>query len=137
MAKLDKSSISDIFRLSTVLYAEDNYNISPVQIQKKLIENALLDINREDYVNTLELSQYINDKYQITILAEEIWKIVSTPKYNDTVFHCYKQDSDNSLVCLTKERKEKIATSKVMHIDDYINQYIEEKYLHQFYLFLL
>lgn len=126
MAKLDKSSISDIFRLSTVLYAEDNYNISPVQIQKKLIENALLDINRDDYVNTLELSQYINDKYQITILAEEIWKIVSTPKYNDTVFHCYKQDSDNSLVCLTKERKEKIATSKVMHIDDYINQYIEE-----------
>lgn len=126
MAKLDKSSISDIFRLSTVLYAEDNYNISPVQIQKKLIENALLDINKDDYVNTLELSQYINDKYQITILAEEIWKIVSTPKYNDTVFHCYKQDSDYSLVCLTKERKEKITSSKVMHIDDYIIQYIEE-----------
>lgn len=129
MAKLDKSSIRDIFRLSTVLYAEDNYNISPVQIQKKLIENALLDINRDDYVNTLELSQYINDKYQITILAEEIWKIISTPKYIDTVFHCYKQDSDNFLVCLTKERKERIANSKVVHIDDFIIQYIEENQL--------
>ena len=93
-------------------YAEDNYNISPVQIQKKLIENALLDINRDDYVNTLELSQYINDKYQITILAEEIWKIVSTPKYNDTVFHCYKQDSDNSLVFLPKKEKRKLLLAK-------------------------
>lgn len=129
MAKLDKSSIRDIFRLSTVLYAEDNYNISPVQIQKKLIENALLDINRDDYVNTLELSQHINDKYQITILAEEIWKIVTNPKFNDTVFHCYKQDTDTSLVCLTKERKDRIANSKVIHIDDFINQYIEEHQL--------
>lgn len=59
MAKLDKSSIRDIFRLSTVLYVEDNYNISPMQIQKKLIENALLDLNKDEYVNTLELSQYI------------------------------------------------------------------------------
>lgn len=48
MAKLDKSSIRDIFRLSTVLYVEDNYNISPMQIQKKLIENALLDLNKEN-----------------------------------------------------------------------------------------
>lgn len=127
MAKLDKSSIRDIFRLSTVLYVEDNYNISPMQIQKKLIENALLDLNKDEYVNTLELSQYINDRYQITILAEEIWKIVTTPKFNDTVFHCYKQDADNSLVCLTKERKEKIANSKVMHIDDFISLYIEEQ----------
>ena len=126
MAKLDKSSIRDIFRLSTVLYVEDNYNISPMQIQKKLIENALLDLNKDEYVITLELSQYINDRYQITILAEEIWKIVTTPKFNDTVFHCYKLDADNSLVCLTKERKEKIANSKVMHIDDFISLYIEE-----------
>lgn len=126
MTKLDKSSIRDIFRLSTILYAEENYKISPMQIQKKLIENALLDLNKDDYVNILELSQYINDKYHITILAEEIWKIVTNYKFKDIVFHCYKQDSDNSIVCLTKERKERIVSSKVMHIDDFINQYIEE-----------
>ena len=129
MAKLDKSLIRDIFRLSTVLYAEDNYKISPMQIQKKLIENALLDLNKDEYVNILELSQYINDKYQITILAEEIWRIVTNSKFKDIVFHCYKQDSDDSLVCLTKERKERISSCKVLHIDDFINQYVEANHL--------
>lgn len=70
---------ANIFRLSAILYASNNYQISPVQLHKKIIEDALYTNNSTNGISIESLAQYIGppillhlqmknlEKYSITI----------------------------------------------------------------------
>ena len=40
---------NQLFRLAAVLYADNNYEVTPKTIHRKIIESVLLECNKPDY----------------------------------------------------------------------------------------
>ena len=55
---------NQLFRLATVLYADNNYEVAPKTIIKKVIESALLS-NGNKSISTHNLIDFIFDTYNL------------------------------------------------------------------------
>ena len=69
---------SQLFRLATVLYADNNYEVAPKTIHRKIIESVLLECNAKEF-SVHQIIDFIQDNYSITFEEEAIKDIV----YND------------------------------------------------------
>jgi len=58
---MNQQQQSNIFRLSAILYANDNYTISPMQLHRKVIEDALYQLNDNNGVTIAGLANYIGE----------------------------------------------------------------------------
>lgn len=84
----------NIFRLAAVLYADDNYTISQIQLHKKILENALFELNSSDWVSATTVANFICNTYSLIFTEEEIIKLVTNPKFADKVFQSYSEGEE-------------------------------------------
>ena len=111
---------NDLFRLSAILYADNNYEVSSQTIHKKIIESALYT-NDNKYISILDLCQEIEGLYKLVFTEDDILNVINSPK-NDG-FEQANVNGDN-VVRLTSRRLDSIA-SKIQDktIDDYISEF--------------
>ena len=67
---------NQLFRLATVLYADNNYEVAPKTIHRKIIESSLLD-NENRQMSIHDIIDYIDENYHFTFDEEEIKSIVN------------------------------------------------------------
>lgn len=114
---------NQLFRLATVLYADNNYEVTPKTIHRKIIESSLLD-NDNKQMTIHEIIDYIGENYHFTFDEEEIKSIINNPK--ETGFSVGKDKAFEYLICLTEQRKQTLI-SKVnkQNIDYFIEEFIK------------
>lgn len=110
------------FRMSAILYADRNYNLSPRTVLRKVIESAFLQVGNEE-MSAFELIKHCNDHYSIIISLEELRELV-----NRRSEHFLTTDitRDHFMLRLTDSRHEhlqdKVAESS---IDSFIEKFSE------------
>jgi hypothetical protein len=115
---------NQLFRLSAVLYADNNYIVSGKTTLRKIIETGLFAMER-DSVSTHELIDFISDNYNLHIEEVEISDILSSKK-QDSFLVSFKNDT--KLLSLTEKRKTQIQAKIDEHtIEFFIDLYIQEK----------
>ena len=70
---------NQLFRLAAVLYADNNYEVTPKTIHRKIIESALLDCENKE-MSIHQIIDFIETNYHFTFDEEEIKSIVTNPK---------------------------------------------------------
>jgi hypothetical protein len=77
----------NIFRLSAILYADQNYNVSTKLIIKKIVESVFLELDKST-LSIHDIIDYCEQKYALQFDYEEIKKIVDDEKDNSfTVYY--------------------------------------------------
>ena len=79
---MDAKQQANVFRMSATLFANNNYQISPVQLHRKVIEDALFVMNNEDGVTLGVLADYIEKEYFFDFDESELHKVLHDPKFN-------------------------------------------------------
>lgn len=97
--KMDDSSI---FRLSAILYADQNYNLSTRTTIRKIIEAVFLELD-EDSITIDKIIDYCKEKYYLDFDYEEIKSIVNDEKNN--AFKLYYPKNDEVYVQFDPNRK--------------------------------
>lgn len=87
---------ADIFRLAAILYADNNYEVNPKMIHRKIIESILLD-NNNNIIGIHTLIDAIKTKYELDFTFEEIQDIVNDNKYFNSSY-CKNEDIKISLI---------------------------------------
>ena len=111
----------NLFRLATVLYADNNYEVSPKKIYKKVVESALLS-NGNKSINIHKLIDIIFDKYKLHFDEQEIKNIISADKHE----HFLLNEKNGELKVVLAEKRRVVIEEKVSTktIDFFINDFI-------------
>ena len=64
-------SKNQLFRLAAVLYADNNYEVAPKTIIRKVIESALLS-NGNKAINIHSLIDFVHESYNLHLVEEEV-----------------------------------------------------------------
>lgn len=110
---------SQLFRLATVLYADNNYEVSPKTIHRKIIESVFLESNAKE-LTVHQIIDFVQDNYNITLEEEGIEDIVNSKREKRFLIN-YR--NDNLYICLSEKRKQTLLT-KIS--DKTISYFIEE-----------
>lgn len=114
---------NSIFRLSAILYADQNYNVSAKTTIKKIIEAVFIDLDL-DSLSIHEIIDYCRDKYYLDFDYEEIKSIVTDEK-NDA-FELYYPKDDEIYVQFDANRKALIKSKLTANsIDQFITLFKE------------
>jgi len=115
---------NQLFRLAAVLYADNNYEVSPKTIHRKIIESSLLDCENKE-MSIHQIIDYIETHYHLTFDEEEIKAIVTNQKENG--FHLGKDKGNDYLVSLTEQRKQTLISKLNAHnIEYFITEFIKQ-----------
>ncbi|MCE1167708.1 MAG: hypothetical protein LWX70_06395 [Sphingobacteriia bacterium] len=110
---------NQLFRLAAVLYADNNYEVTPKTIHRKIIESVLLECNSVEFT-VHQIIDFVNDNYKIIFEEETIKEIVKNEKNR---FLTNFRD-DNLYVCLTQERKHTLLSKiESKNIDFFISEF--------------
>lgn len=120
---------ANIFRLSAILYANDNYTISPVQLHRKVIEDALYQLNDSNGLTVVGLANYVSEKYLINFTEKEVELVLHNPKFN-TIFRAVPVGAE-TVYCLQDERRRLLDERKPKTLNDFISEYIQQNGLAQ------
>lgn len=119
---MNQQQQANIFRLSAILFANDNYTISPVQLHRKVVEDALYQLNDPNGISIEGLALYINQKYLIDFTDKEIEFVLHNVKFKD-IFKP-KVVGGTTLYLLHDERREILDGRKPKTLDDFINEFL-------------
>ncbi len=72
----------NVFRVAAVIYAGNNYEVSPRQIHRKVIQDALYNLSGS-FVSIGSLAEYINENYSLLFSPEEIMTILTDKRFKD------------------------------------------------------
>jgi uncharacterized protein YoxC len=97
---------NQLFRLAAVLYADNNYEVAPKTIHKKIIESVLLECGKVEY-SVHQIIDFIQDKYKLTFEEEAVKDIVTSKKEDGFLTN---QRNGDLFVCLTEKRKQTLLT---------------------------
>lgn len=120
---MDLQQQANVFRLSATLFANNNYQISPVQLHKKVIEDALYVLNDEDGVTLGALADYIEKEYFFNFDETELGKVLYDPKFSD----CFEWNSSantDKKYFLKKTRREQLNQRTTKTLNDFISEYL-------------
>jgi hypothetical protein len=121
---MNQENNNQLFRLAAVLYADNNYEVSPKTIHRKIIESSLLDCQSKE-MSIHQIIDYIETHYHLTFDEEEINAIVTSPKEDG--FHLGKDKGNNYLVSLTEQRKQTLLSKLNSHnIEYFITEFIKQ-----------
>lgn len=95
-----------LFRLATVLYADNNYEVAPKTILRKVIESALIS-NSNKQISTHATIDLIQKSYGLHLDEEEVKSIVRVEKDNFII----NEKNGEIIVCLTEKRKRLIESN--------------------------
>ena len=99
-----KNSPEEIFRLAAVLYADNNYEVSPKTIYRKVIEAALVtDFNKPKSIH--DIIDFINEHFNLTFDEQEVRAIVTSD--NDERF-LQRFKGDEVVVWLSEKEKHQL-----------------------------
>lgn len=109
-----------LFRLSAVLYADNNYEVVPKTIHRKVIESALLECGMEEY-SVHQIIDFIQERYSITFDEESVREIVTSKKEEGFLTN---HRNGNLYVCLSEKRKQTLQ-AKISNktIDFFISEF--------------
>ena len=109
-----------LFRLSAVLYADNNYEVAPKTIHRKVIESALLECGMEEY-SVHQIIDFIQERYSITFDEESVREIVTSKKEEGFLTN---HRNGNLYVCLSEKRKQTLQ-AKISNktIDFFISEF--------------
>jgi hypothetical protein len=119
---MDKKYDSEMFRLASVLYADNTYDIKPRNIKRKILESIFIDNNNKQ-LNIHDILDIIESRYKLIFDITEIEDVVK--KENESKFYInYNKDSE-LLISLTPPRfkylKENTAAKSIdFHLDRFI-----------------
>lgn len=117
---MNANPTNELFRLSAILYADNNYEVSPKTTHRKIIESALIE-NGNQFISISKLCIYINNTYELVFSENEITDIVKSPKNLgfETSFN-----KGQLIVRLTTERENTLRSKiKDKTIEDYIVEF--------------
>lgn len=120
---MDTQQKQNIFRLSATIYANNNYEISTIQLHKRVIEDALLQIDNSDGVSLDYLADYIEREYLFGFSDEELKKVLNNEKFKDVFY--VKPVIGGFLYLLTPGRKAILKSRNTKVLGDYIREYLE------------
>lgn len=110
---------NQLFRLAAVLYADNNYEVTPKTIHRKIIESVLLECNSADY-SVHQIIDFIQDNYNIIFEEETIKEIVKSEE--DRFLTNYRDG--NLYICLTEARKQTLLSKiESKNIDFFIGEF--------------
>jgi hypothetical protein len=114
---------NQLFRLSAVLYADNNYLVSSKTTLRKIIETGLFAMER-DSVRSHELIDFIFDNYNLHIDEAEIEEMVSS-KHQDSFLVNF---TENGKVLSLTEKRKVLIQAKIDEntIEYFINLFITE-----------
>lgn len=95
---------NQLFRLSAVLYADNNYIVSSKTTLRKIIETGLFAMERNS-VSIHDLIDFIFDNYNLHIDEAEILEVVSLVKQDSFLVNAKE---NNQVLSLTEKRKSQI-----------------------------
>ena len=123
---------NQLFRLSAVLYADNNYLVSSKTTLRKIIETGLFAMER-DSVSIHELIDFIFDNYNLHIDEAEIEEVVSSEKQDSFLVNATES---GQVLSLTEKRKAQIQ-SKIDEntIEYFIDLFINENEIQLWNLF--
>lgn len=114
------NSTNELFRLSAILYADNNYEVSPQTTHRKIIESAIFE-NGNKFISIPNLCNYINDTYELIFSEEEILNVIRSPKNSGFELSFFKKEQ---VVRLTQNRMDTLHSKiKNKTIDDYIAEF--------------
>ena len=116
---------NQLFRLATVLYADNNYEVAPKTILRKVIESALLS-NSNKAISIHTLIDFIHETYNLHLDELEIVGIVTSDKEEGFLVN---EKNDTLIVCLSEKRKQ-LLESKLTNktIDYFIDEFKKNKH---------
>jgi hypothetical protein len=121
MTQIDKNQL---FRLATVLYADNNYEVAPKTILRKVIESALLSSGNKP-INLHSLIDYIYSTYNLHLDEQEVNGIITNEKEDGFLVH---GKNGETIVCLSEKRKQTIESKlKDRTIDFFISEFEKSK----------
>lgn len=113
----------NVFRVAAVIYAGNNYEVSPRQIHRKVIQDALYNLSG-NFVSIGSLAEYINENYSLLFSPEEIMTILTDKRFKDE-FDI--QDSGGEYIYqLTEKRRTTLSLKQKKTLQDFIHQYLQE-----------
>lgn len=115
---------NQLFRLAAVLYADNNYEVSPRTIIRKIIECALLS-NSNEPQTVHQIIEFVHEAYNLHLIEEEVISIATNEKEEGFYVNAKR---DTTIIGLTERRKIHLE-SKVSNktIDFFIDEFITEK----------
>ncbi len=114
--------------MSATLFANNNYQISPVQLHRKVVEDALYVLNDDEGITLGALADYIEKEYFINFDEAELNKVLHDPKYSDYFKWNSSANTDNKYF-LNKERREQLDNRTTKTLSDFISEYLALKEL--------
>lgn len=121
---MDAQQQANIFRMSATLFANNNYQISPVQLHRRIVEDALFVMNDEEGATVGALSDYIEKEYFFNFDESEIQKVLHDPKFKD-IFEWRSGAEIDTRYALTKERRDILKQRETKTLNDFIAEYLE------------
>ena len=120
---MNQENKNQLFRLATVLYADNNYEVAPKTIHRKIIESVLLECGSREY-SVHQIIDFIQNRYNITFEEDALTEIVTSKR--EEGFHTNFKNG-NLFVCLTEKRKQTLQ-SKISNktIDYFIGEFQKE-----------
>lgn len=122
MANKISEQQASVFRLSAIIYANNNYQISPIQLHKKVVEDALYQIDKADGVSIEYLADYIENTYLITFTENELNTVLLHPKFTDVFIRI--SCAGQTLFALSDGRRSRIDAHKAKTLQDFIADYL-------------
>jgi hypothetical protein len=106
---------NQLFRLSAVLYADNNYDVSSKTTLRKIIETGLFAMEK-DSVNIHELIDFILENYNLHIVEEELKEIVYAKKQESFLVDSIEE---KLILSLSEKRKVQIQAKIDEHTIEY------------------
>lgn len=123
---MDAQQKANVFRMSATLFANNNYQISPVQLHKRVVEDALFVLNNDEGITLGELSDYIEKEYYFSFDENELLKVLQDSRFNN-VFEWRAAAETDTRYFLKKERREILNMNDTKTLGDYIDEYLALK----------
>ena len=117
---MKNTTSNELFRLSAILYADNNYEVSTQTIHKKIIESAL-SANGNQFISIPSLCAKIADLYELVFSEDDVVNVICNPKNEGFEISSFKGER---MVKLTMQREGAIVSKiKDQTIDDYISEF--------------
>lgn len=115
----------NVFRLSARIFADKNYELSPVVLHRAIVEDALYQLNNNDGISLYYLIKYIEDEYLLSFSESEVKKVLHDPK-NGKRFYAKPIQDGSFLYLLNVNRRIILDKRNTKTLGDFISQYIRE-----------
>jgi hypothetical protein len=113
---MSQNNRENIFRLSAILYKDENYNVKRETIIKKIIESIF--INKNERLRVFEAIKFCEDNYSLSLGEEEL---ISVIKSNPTSFEIGFEGRDTIYSFkLTDKRFNTVSKFYSLGVDEYI-----------------